>query len=142
MQYLLLSENVLSGTLSRAFGALPSLRSLHLTRNPDVGGTLPPAYVSGHALEDLQLSSTRLSGSLPSALGSLTYLQHMLVDQAGLSGTIPSELGACGDLAMLSLEFNRLSVRNVLPLSRSSQHCWSHAHLTLSRSHNNSPLDT
>ena len=109
VEHLYLSENRLSGTLPKTFGALSKLRTLHLSRNEGLGGALPDAFVAGSALEELQLSYTRLSGSIPSELGSLTALQNVLIEQTRLSGTIPSQLGRCADLTNLILEFNRLS---------------------------------
>jgi hypothetical protein len=110
MEHLLVGDNVLSGSLPPAVGALSTLRALHLTRNARLEGWMPTALTASAEMEDLHLSHTRISGVLPTQLGRLTGLQHLLADRALLSGTLPSQLGTCADLASLSLEFNRLSV--------------------------------
>jgi hypothetical protein len=111
VEHLLLGDNLLSGTLPAAAGALSKLRALQLTRNSGLSGWVPTAFTASSEFESLQLSQTRISGALPTELGRLSGLQHLLADRTLLSGTVPSQLGACADLATLSLEFNRLSVR-------------------------------
>lgn len=108
LAWIRLQNNDLSGELSSdSFSNLHKLRSLHLYRNA-FQGPLPDIW----HLEDLQvlrLSENLLSGSLSPGIGALLNLEALWLHNNSLTGSIPSELGSLHRLDYLILRFNHFS---------------------------------
>lgn len=60
-------------------------------------------------LQELELSSCKLSGTLPPSLGSASSLRYVFLEANRLSGSLPPSLGQLRRLKELELSKNRLS---------------------------------
>ena len=105
---LVLTHNVLSGTIPPELAQLTQLQGLRLDKN-GLSGTIPPELGKLARLRALSIETNRLSGGIPPELGRLSQLQHLDLQKNGLSGVIPPELGRLTQLRVLSLNSNRLT---------------------------------
>ena len=128
-----LPNNNLVGSIPSEIAYVTSLRTLDLSNNPGITGTIPPDVISKfRSLDVLDLSETSITGSIPSEVGLLTRLdelnlarsmltgriptelgmlkvRHLGLSSNMLTGTIPDEMGNCSRLRMLRLQGNGLS---------------------------------
>jgi len=83
-------DNRLTGSLPVVLRGAPKLRDLLLSHNLLVG-TIPPEYTALQHLHRLGLSNNRLEGPVwqPEWSTSLTKLRYFAVSQNGLTGSIP-----------------------------------------------------
>ncbi|XP_051181324.1 uncharacterized protein [Lolium perenne] len=93
-----------SGGLSPAVAALPSLRFLALSGNL-ISGALPNSF--SPALRTVDLSKNAFSGRLPSSLLQIRSLRTLVLSHNSLSGEIPRAVSA--PLVHLDFRNNRLS---------------------------------
>lgn len=93
-----------SGELSPAVAALPSLRFLALSGNL-LSGALPVAF--SPALRTVDLSKNSFSGRIPSSLLQIRSLRTLVLSHNSLSGEIPRTVNA--PLVHLDLRNNHLS---------------------------------
>ncbi|KAM0866449.1 hypothetical protein ACQ4PT_042614 [Festuca glaucescens] len=93
-----------SGGLSPAVAALPSLRFLALSGNL-ISGDLPNSF--SPALRTVDLSKNSFSGRLPSSLLQIRSLRTLVLSHNSVSGEIPRTVSA--PLVHLDLRNNRLS---------------------------------
>jgi len=105
---LMLTENLLSGPLPDALGALSHLQTVDLNTNR-VSGQIPAFLGSMTSLQQLDLFSNQLSGTIPAELGNLTQLRSLTLGANQLSGSIPPELGNLTSLTRLWLYNNQLT---------------------------------
>ena len=103
IEWLLLNDNTLSGTIPPELGQLTSLGFLELDDNT-LSGTIPPELGQLTSLGFLNLSNNNLSGTIPPELGNIPYLTALDLSGNNLSGTIPPELGQLTSLEDLSLD--------------------------------------
>ncbi|KAI3747422.1 hypothetical protein L6452_09879 [Arctium lappa] len=89
MEFLDLSYNSLTGTLSSDIGNFRRLRSLNLGKN-ELSGELPNELSKLSELEFLDLSDNSFKGKIPNNLSPL--LKFLNVSDNGLSGRIPENL--------------------------------------------------
>lgn len=69
-----LSNNSFSGSLPQAWASLSALEDLNLGNN-DLSGTLPPAWSALAGLQALELGWNRLQGELPASWSGMALLQ-------------------------------------------------------------------
>ncbi|KAE8767705.1 LRR receptor-like serine/threonine-protein kinase ERECTA [Hordeum vulgare] len=93
-----------SGGLSSAVAALPSLRFLALSGNL-ISGNLPGGF--SPALRTVDLSKNSFSGRIPSSLLQIRSLRTLVLSHNSLSGEIPKTVSS--PLVHLDLRNNRLS---------------------------------
>ncbi|MGD2088073.1 MAG: Ig-like domain-containing protein [Candidatus Aminicenantes bacterium] len=74
-----------------------------------MSGTIPPELGNLGNLQGLYLYDNQLRGSIPPELGNLSNLKYLLLSTNQLSGNIPPELGNLGNLQYLSLHNNQLN---------------------------------
>ncbi|KAG0449404.1 hypothetical protein HPP92_027376 [Vanilla planifolia] len=110
-----LSTMGIQGTLSGDIGQLTELRSLDLSFNNELGGSLSPNIGNLRQLTTLILAGCSFSGSIPSELGNLHQLSFLALNSNKFSGTIPASLGALSNLYWLDIADNQLS--GPLPIS-------------------------
>jgi len=134
LEYLLLGDNQLTGTLPSCFGSLKQLIILDLDTN-NFHGTMPEELCQASALEGLYLFGNFMTGTLPTCLGSLneiydlelnnnrfhgsmpdefcraSALEFLILFNNDLTGTLPSCLGNLSQLIALELESNQFSGR-------------------------------
>lgn len=109
-----LADNGLLGTIPDEFYLLTSLKTVDLTANENLVGSISPLIGNLHQLEIVAFEETRLSGTLPSDLGRLENLLMFFAGDSNLAGAIPSELGFLSDnLAVLSL--SNCAVESTIP---------------------------
>ncbi|CAL4986233.1 unnamed protein product [Urochloa decumbens] len=104
LRFLALSGNLLSGALPRAFS--PALRTVDLSHNGFSGG-IPPSLLQLRELRTLVLSHNNLAGGIPGGLVR-SPLVHLDLRGNRLSGGVPL---LPSTLVYLSLAGNRLSGR-------------------------------
>ncbi|XP_062197955.1 probable LRR receptor-like serine/threonine-protein kinase At4g36180 [Phragmites australis] len=103
LRFLALSGNLLSGDLPAAFS--PALRTVDLSKNA-FSGRIPPSLLQLRGLRTLVLSHNSLSSEIPRSVSS--PLVHLDLRSNRLSGGVPP---LPGTLVHLSLAGNRLSGR-------------------------------
>jgi hypothetical protein len=74
-------ENILTGTLPASFGFLDNLQILDVSKNVDLGGTVPTDYQNLVTLREFYIGGTSITGEVPSGLCTDTlYLEISCVD--------------------------------------------------------------
>ncbi|KAG2188109.1 hypothetical protein INT44_000860 [Umbelopsis vinacea] len=122
-----LSSNAFTGSLPNNIGIMPSLKSLRVSKN-QLTGPIPDSLGNITALVTIHdivltfvtsdLTRNKLTGSIPPQLGNLVRLRNLYVallhtmcrlSRNELNGAVPAELGMCGQLQILTLNYNALS---------------------------------
>ncbi|KAK2423645.1 receptor protein kinase BRI1-like [Trifolium repens] len=86
---ILLSNNMLNGSIWPEIGNLKALHVLDFSRN-NISGTIPSSISEMENLETLDLSYNDLSGTIPPSFNNLTFLSKFSVAHNHLQGPIPS----------------------------------------------------
>ncbi|WJX73272.1 Phytosulfokine receptor 2, variant 3 [Trifolium repens] len=86
---ILLSNNMLNGSIWPEIGKLKALHVLDFSRN-NISGTIPSSISEMENLETLDLSYNDLSGTIPPSFNNLTFLSKFSVAHNHLQGPIPS----------------------------------------------------
>ncbi|XP_022152411.1 probable leucine-rich repeat receptor-like protein kinase At5g49770 isoform X2 [Momordica charantia] len=108
----------LKGKLGGDIGGLSELRSLDLSSNRGLTGSISPALGNLPNLNTLILSACGFSGSIPEELGNLAELSFLALNSNNFTGTIPPTLGKLSKLYWLDLAENQLT--GALPVSTSN----------------------
>lgn len=103
LEYVDLTGNQFSGTLSPALGNMTIITTLQLNGNSRVSGSLPTEMGLMKKLRELDLTGTSVDGSLPTELGNLVDLEVLDLGATLVSGTIPEEWSSLTKLKQLSL---------------------------------------
>ncbi|GKV35136.1 hypothetical protein SLEP1_g43445 [Rubroshorea leprosula] len=104
-----LSTMGLKGKLSGDIGELTELRSLDLSFNRDLTGSLSPRLGDLQKLNILILAGCGFTGSIPEELGNLTELSFLALNSNNFTGRIPPSLGKLSKLYWLDLADNQLT---------------------------------
>uniref|UniRef100_A0A0D9X137 non-specific serine/threonine protein kinase n=1 Tax=Leersia perrieri TaxID=77586 RepID=A0A0D9X137_9ORYZ len=112
--YVQLSNNMLSGEIPPAIGAMRNLSLLHLDNNR-LTGELPPA-ISNLPLVVLNVSRNGISGEIPPEIGHILCLEILDLSYNNFSGEIPASLGNLTGLNKFNVSFNPL-LSGVVPTS-------------------------
>ncbi|XP_038903747.1 probable leucine-rich repeat receptor-like protein kinase At5g49770 isoform X2 [Benincasa hispida] len=107
----------LKGKLGGDIGGLKELKSLDLSFNKDLTGSISPALGDLQSLSILILAGCGFSGSIPEELGNLSNLSFLALNSNNFTGTIPPSLGKLSNLYWLDLADNQLT--GSLPVSTS-----------------------
>ncbi|OWM81577.1 hypothetical protein CDL15_Pgr007615 [Punica granatum] len=110
-----LSTMDIKGQLSGDIGGLAELRSLDLSFNKDLIGSIPKGIGNLLKLNTLILAGCGLTGSIPDELGNLTQLTFLALNSNNFTGIIPPSLGKLSELSWFDLAENQLS--GPLPVS-------------------------
>ncbi|EOY23386.1 Disease resistance family protein / LRR family protein, putative [Theobroma cacao] len=109
LQFLDLSENLLSGTVPNCFQQWPYLQVLNLANN-NFSGRLPSSIGSLVSLVMFNLHNNSFSGELPSSLNNCTEVKFMDLSDNRLSGEILAWMGqSLTSLVFLSLQANKFN---------------------------------
>jgi Leucine-rich repeat (LRR) protein len=108
LEYLDVSGNAFSGSLTALIAGAANLRHLDLSRNR-LTGSIPAALSSLSSLSVVKLDSNRFNGNLPLQLGSCTSLSQLTASGNRLSGSLPDEFAQLQQLSILRLNNNRMS---------------------------------
>lgn len=112
-----LSTMGLKGKLGGDIGGLTELKSLDLSFNKDLTGSISPALGDLQSLSILILAGCGFSGSIPEQLGNLSNLSFLALNSNNFTGSIPPSLGKLSNLYWLDLADNQLT--GSLPVSTS-----------------------
>ncbi|XP_050261520.1 leucine-rich repeat receptor protein kinase HPCA1-like [Quercus robur] len=113
-----LSSIGLTGFLSGDFELLSELKTLDLSYNKGLTGTLPRSIGSLKKLLNLILVGCSFSGPIPDTIGSLQQLLYLSLNSNQFSGQIPPSIGNLSNLLWLDLTDNRLD--GPVPVSNGS----------------------
>ncbi|NLA16248.1 MAG: hypothetical protein GX877_06920 [Bacteroidales bacterium] len=114
----------LKGKLPSCLGELTSLKTIDVSNNPKVTGTLPKQLEKLPNLTLLKASETGLEGPLPASLGNLKKLTHLQLDHTEIDGTVPKEWA--GMIALESFDISHAKLSKSLPSEIFSG--WKHLH--------------
>ncbi|KAB2040958.1 hypothetical protein ES319_D02G117200v1 [Gossypium barbadense] len=103
-----LSTMGLKGKLSGDIGGLTELRSLDLSFNRDLTGSLSPRLGDLEKLNILILAGCGFTGNIPEELGNLAELSFLALNSNNFTGKIPPSLGKLSKLYWLDLADNQL----------------------------------
>eukprot|EP00261_Vitis_vinifera_P036335 XP_019077578.1 PREDICTED: putative receptor-like protein kinase At3g47110 isoform X2 [Vitis vinifera] len=108
LRELVLSNNLLHGTIPSDIGLLRRMRHLNLSTN-SLQGEIPIELTNCSNLETVDLTRNNLTGQIPFRVGNMsTKLLVLRLGGNGLTGVIPSTLGNLSSLQHLSVSFNHL----------------------------------
>ncbi|KAI3437451.1 Protein kinase domain-containing protein [Psidium guajava] len=113
-----LSSMNIEGSLTGDIGGLTELRSLDLSFNKDLTGSLTPRLGDLSKLDTLILAGCGFTGNIPDELGKLSQLTFLALNNNKFTGTIPASLGTLSQLHWLDLAENQLT--GPIPLSDGS----------------------
>ena len=108
LEYLVVNQNRLTGSISAAFANLTRLLYFDASNNM-LSGTIGSWIGSLQRLEWFEFSGNALSGTIPPELGALSNLTALGLALNQLTGTIPPELGSLSVLTYMSLQQNTLT---------------------------------
>ncbi|KAI3876093.1 hypothetical protein MKW92_053928, partial [Papaver armeniacum] len=114
-----LSSMNLKGTLSGDIGGLTELRSLDLSFNDGLTGSLTARIGDLQKLNLLILAGCSFTGSVPKEIGNLAQLTFLALNSNNFSGKIPPSLGKLTELYWLDLSDNQ--IEGTLPVSTDGQ---------------------
>ncbi|GMI89829.1 Vascular-Related RLK 1 [Hibiscus trionum] len=103
-----LSTMGLKGKLSGDIGGLTELRSLDLSFNRDLTGSLSPRLGDLEKLNILILAGCGFTGNIPEQLGNLAELSFLALNSNNFTAGIPPSLGKLSKLYWLDLADNQL----------------------------------
>ena len=107
LEYLLLNENALTGTLPNCLGSL-NLAWMFLDFN-QFNGTVPSCLGSLSQLSSLALDYNQFSGPIPHELCQASALEYLYLSENVLTGAVPSCLGSLNRLICFDLQNNQFS---------------------------------
>ncbi|GKU93333.1 hypothetical protein SLEP1_g6935 [Rubroshorea leprosula] len=107
LEFLDLSSNYLSGSIPECFNPI-GIEYVHLSNNR-LTGPLTKAFSRCSSLETLDLTRNNLTGIIPGWIGSLPLLSFLLLKANYFEGEIPVQLCQLNKLKMLDLSQNNLS---------------------------------
>ncbi|KAI6673366.1 hypothetical protein NL676_001272 [Syzygium grande] len=110
-----LSSMSIQGSLIGDIGGLTELRSLDLSFNTDLTGSLTTRLGDLSKLNTLILAGCGFTGNIPDELGKLSQLTFLALNNNKFTGKIPASLGKLSRLRMLDLGENQLN--GPIPLS-------------------------
>ncbi|XP_024009036.1 probable leucine-rich repeat receptor-like protein kinase At5g49770 isoform X2 [Eutrema salsugineum] len=113
-----LSTMGLKGRLSGDIGELAELRSLDLSFNPGLTGSLTSRLGDLQKLNILILAGCGFTGSIPNELGYLKDLSFLALNSNNFTGKIPASLGNLTKVYWLDLADNQLT--GPIPISSGS----------------------
>ncbi|KAL3833895.1 hypothetical protein ACJIZ3_008631 [Penstemon smallii] len=108
LQYLLLDENYITGSIPDSLCELEFLLVLDLSKNKLLGN-LFDCWWNLQYLSVLRLSSNEISGFIPNSIGGAYSLQSLHLNNNSLTGKLPSTLRNCTGLVVLDIGENILS---------------------------------
>ncbi|KAI3994079.1 hypothetical protein MKX01_012336 [Papaver californicum] len=114
-----LSSMNLKGTLGGDIGGLSELRSLDLSFNDGLTGSLTARIGDLQKLNILILAGCSFTGSVPKEIGNLAQLTFLALNSNNFSGKIPPSLGKLTELYWLDLSDNQ--IEGTLPVSTDGQ---------------------
>ncbi|CAM8981038.1 unnamed protein product [Rhodiola kirilowii] len=98
----------LKGNFPAEVFQVQALRTLDLSDNPDLHGTLPQ-FLGNNSLQILALSNTGFTGMIPESIVELKRLSHLDLGWCNFHGPIPGQLWKLNNLVYIDLSFNRLN---------------------------------
>ena len=108
LQELDLEDNQISGPIPSTVGLLSNLEELDLSKN-DMTGTIPVQLGNLDDLDVLDLSDNNFAGSIPSSFGQLVDLEFLDVGDNQLTGTLSADIFLLPEMEEIILEFNGFS---------------------------------
>jgi hypothetical protein len=108
LAFLVLYDNMLTGTINSCFGELVNLQWLDFSVN-SLEGSIPSTLCGLRQATELVLYENMLSGTIPNCLSQLTNMQRVELSANSLAGTIPEALCELRQMYILYLFRNRLT---------------------------------
>jgi Leucine-rich repeat (LRR) protein len=106
LKVLTIGFNHITGTIPKELSSMSNLWRLTLENNYECRGSIPPELSGLLDLKDLLLSGMHLTGTIPASLSFLTDLERLELSDNYLVGSIPPELKQLHNLTSLSLGNN------------------------------------
>lgn len=110
-----LSSQNIKGRIDGDIGVLTELKTLDLSFNKGLTGSISPSIGDLKKLNILILAGCGFTGSIPAEIGNLAELSFLALNTNNFTGTIPPSLGKLSKLYWLDLADNQL--RGSLPIS-------------------------
>ncbi|KAL3850229.1 hypothetical protein ACJIZ3_012111 [Penstemon smallii] len=108
LQNLSISNNQLTGTITKDIGLIDSLEILDISRNL-FSGSIPPQLTSLKSLVLVNISSNKMQGEIPSGFASLKLLKYLDFRSNGFVGDVMGLLAQLGAMMYVDLSSNSFS---------------------------------
>lgn len=109
LEYLLLSNNKLNGTIPHCFGNFSSQLTVLDLRNNSFHGKISTTFPKGNQLRNLGLNGNQLEGPIPPSLINCRKLEVLDIGHNQISDAFPVWLESLPELSVLILKSNRLN---------------------------------
>ncbi|KAL9241347.1 hypothetical protein vseg_015469 [Gypsophila vaccaria] len=110
LRLLNLHSNHFHGSIPDSLFSKGSLQFLVLTQN-QLSGTIPVSIGSCVNLSSIRIGNNRLTGNIPDTVANITSLTYFEVNNNNLSGEILVNFGRCSNLTLLNLASNGFTGR-------------------------------
>ncbi|KAH9325377.1 hypothetical protein KI387_005555 [Taxus chinensis] len=107
LDYLDLSDNLISGTIPDLVDGERRLKFLDLSNNA-LSGSIPWSILMLSSVRRLDLSGNRLEGKVPASIGRLRELAWLDLSRNGFTGGLPVELLGLNNLKHVNFRYNHL----------------------------------
>ncbi len=108
IEWLVFSNNSLTGTIPEAWWNFEKLKLLNLSAN-EITGQLSPRLWKLTSLLSLDVDDNRLTGEIPEVSDDSSHLKLLKADSNLLNGTLPASLWNLHNMTHLSFKYNNLT---------------------------------
>ncbi|CAI9105023.1 OLC1v1003851C1 [Oldenlandia corymbosa var. corymbosa] len=109
LNYLLLSDNKLTGEIPECFGNMSTQLTVLDLRKNGFHGKIPTNFPKNNTLRNLGLNGNQLEGTLPKSILNCKSLEVLDVGNNKIKDTFPTWLGQLTELSVLVLKSNLFS---------------------------------
>lgn len=114
LQYIYLSENLLSSTIHGSLSQLSNLVVLFLSMNHFVG-SLPEALCGMTQLKILNVMHNSLTSTIPSIIAQASSLEFLLLAYNSFSGSLPTQFNALTQQQLQIMDLSHNQLTSTLP---------------------------
>jgi hypothetical protein len=113
VDFLDLSANGFTSTLSSEMANLSNLKFLGLDQLVGLSGTLPDSFKSLSRLQEFYLRNTQISGKFFEIATHWSDLKNLDLSQTQITGTIPTTIGLFSNMERMSFDDSKIDMTNI-----------------------------
>ena len=108
LEWIDLSRNSFSSTISTEIGNLRNLKVIKLNEN-FLSGSIPSRIFMATELQTLMLQANKLTGSIPTEIGTLDFIEFAHLSYNSIKGNVPTQMSNLVNLKSILLHANQLT---------------------------------